>query len=189
MMYTTASMRRADRKADGIERFSRPGTDGSSGSLGRGLRAHAVAAYGAITSRSSRLLDGSTQPYTRRSRAVTWNGQPRERGLDRQTGLEHDNGAQTPWSLSHLSRFAGFARPGAQLSSIDLLLGFSSIVELIGEFQVRWRWPPAPPARRCAPALGEPARPIGWHAAPHRRPVQQWERGRGFRPAQASVPF
>ena len=34
--------------------------------------------------------------YTRRSRAVTWNGQPRERGLDRQTGLEHDNGPETP---------------------------------------------------------------------------------------------
>ncbi len=52
-------------------------TDGSSGSLGRGLRAHAVAAYGTITSSSSRLLDGSTQPCARRSRAVTWNGQPR----------------------------------------------------------------------------------------------------------------
>ncbi|MEA3158530.1 MAG: hypothetical protein QOD95_78, partial [Gammaproteobacteria bacterium] len=30
------------------------------------------------------------------SRAITWNGQPRERGLDRQTGFEHDNGAQAP---------------------------------------------------------------------------------------------
>jgi hypothetical protein len=28
--------------------------------------------------------------------AVTWYGQPRERGLGRQTRLEHDNGAQTP---------------------------------------------------------------------------------------------
>jgi hypothetical protein len=35
------------------------------------------------------LMD-QQRPFARRSRAVTWYGQPRERGLDRQTGLEHD---------------------------------------------------------------------------------------------------
>ena len=45
----------------------------------------------------------------RRSRAVTWYGQPRERGPQRKAGLEHDDGAPAPRALSYLSRFARFA--------------------------------------------------------------------------------
>ncbi len=65
-----------------------------------------MATYGADTSGASCLHNGSAWPFARRSRAVTWYGQPREQGPERKTGLEHANGAPAPRALSHLSRFA-----------------------------------------------------------------------------------
>jgi hypothetical protein len=75
------------------------------------------ATHGADSSSSCRVPNGPAWPFARRSRALAWHSQPRERGLERKAGLEHDDGAPAPGALSHLSRFARYAGSNSQQNS------------------------------------------------------------------------
>lgn len=119
----------------------------SPGPLGRGLQALGVATYGTDASGASRLHNGSAWPIARRSRAVTWYSQPRERSPARKAGLEHDNGAPTPRALPHLSRLARSASSSAQQNSC-----VSLPATVHGCYPTTRRHLPAPPNSLAASA-------------------------------------